>query len=117
MAPDGREDPQADARSSTAPPPADAADSMLNYREVLARAREQASREYFIALLRTLNGNVSRAAQRAGVERESLHRLLRRLGIDANEFRRESMPPSSEQAPSESSASGRAPRSLRPVLE
>jgi len=60
----------------------------LSYREALAEARDRGSREYLAALLKVCAGNVSRAAQRAGLERESLHRLLRRHGIDADTFRR-----------------------------
>jgi DNA-binding NtrC family response regulator len=58
-----------------------------SYREALAEARDRGSREYLEALLRTFGGNVSRAAERAGLERESLHRLLRRYGIEAGNFR------------------------------
>jgi transcriptional regulator of acetoin/glycerol metabolism len=38
--------------------------------------------------MRLFGGNVTRAAERAGVERESLHRLLRRYGVRADEPRR-----------------------------
>jgi DNA-binding NtrC family response regulator len=59
----------------------------FSYREALADARDRGSREYLAALLETFDGNVSRAAERAGLERESLHRLLRRYGIQADAFR------------------------------
>ena len=59
----------------------------LSYREALASARDKGSREYLSALLKALGGNVSRAAERAGLERESLHRLLRRYGIHAQTYR------------------------------
>jgi len=59
----------------------------VSYREALAAARDRGSREYLRALLGAFRGNVSRAAERAGLERESLHRLLRRHGIDAGVFR------------------------------
>lgn len=49
----------------------------LSYREVVDRA----SRECLIALMRELNGNVTEAAPRAGVERESLQPLLKRYGV------------------------------------
>jgi len=70
------------------PAAADAHLVALSYREALADARDRGSREYLEALLKVFAGNVSRAAQRAGLERESLHRLLRRHGIDADSFRR-----------------------------
>jgi two-component system response regulator AtoC len=60
----------------------------LPYREVIENAREQASREYLAALLREHEGNVTRAAGAAGMERESLHRLMKRYGLRAEEFRR-----------------------------
>jgi DNA-binding NtrC family response regulator len=59
----------------------------LSYREALASARDRGSREYLAALLKSFGGNVSRAAERAGLERESLHRLLRRHGIQAGPYR------------------------------
>jgi len=59
----------------------------LSYREALASARDRGSRDYLAALLKSFGGNVSRAAERAGLERESLHRLLRRHGIQAGAFR------------------------------
>ena len=59
----------------------------LSYREALASARDRGSRDYLAALLKSFGGNVSRAAERAGLERESLHRLLRRHGIQAGAYR------------------------------
>ena len=59
----------------------------LSYREALASARDRGSREYLTALLKAFEGNVSQAAEHAGLERESLHRLLRRYRIHADAFR------------------------------
>jgi DNA-binding NtrC family response regulator len=59
----------------------------FSYREALAEAQDRGTREYLVALLKVCAGNVSRAAERAGLERESLHRLLRRFGIQADAFR------------------------------
>jgi len=67
-----------------------------SYREALADARDRGSREYLVALLKTFGGNVSRAAERAGLERESLHRLLRRHGIQAESFRSPNAPRASD---------------------
>ena len=69
--------------STTTEPPLAA----LSYKEALASARDRGSQEYLTALLRAFGGNVSRAAEQAGLERESLHRLLRRHGIHADDFR------------------------------
>ena len=76
---------RAAASDSTQLSPEDLAS--LSYREALASARDRGSREYLAALLKAFGGNVSRAAERAGLERESLHRLLRRHGIQAGTFR------------------------------
>lgn len=74
------------ARSElTANIPSDLAN--LNYKEALDLARERASREYLVALMHEFGGSVTRAAERAGVERESLHRLLKRYGLRSNEFK------------------------------
>jgi len=59
----------------------------LPYREVLAVSRHQISKEYLIAVLKAVKGNVTQAADRAGVERESLHRLLKRYGLRADDYR------------------------------
>jgi two-component system response regulator AtoC len=60
----------------------------LRYHEALEVSREQASRRYLVALMRHFQGNVTSAAERAGMERESLHRVLKRHGIRPEDFRR-----------------------------
>ena len=60
----------------------------LPYREAVDLARERVSRDYLATVLRDVEGNVTRAAEKAGMERESLHRLLRRYGIHPDDFRR-----------------------------
>jgi two-component system response regulator HydG len=59
----------------------------LPYRDVVDEARDRVSREYLSALMREFGGNVTRAAERAGMERESLHRLLKRYGVRSEEFK------------------------------
>jgi DNA-binding NtrC family response regulator len=59
----------------------------LSYKELVHRARDVASREYLSDLMRKFNGAVTLAAEQAGIERESLHRLLKRYGIRADAFR------------------------------
>ncbi|MGI5860764.1 MAG: sigma-54-dependent transcriptional regulator [Myxococcales bacterium] len=59
----------------------------MPYREALDLVRERFSREYFSALLRETGGNVTRAAERAGMERESLHRLMKRHGVRSEDFK------------------------------
>jgi len=60
----------------------------MPYRDALELARERVSRDYLTALMREFDGNVTRAAERAGMERESLHRLLRRYGVRSEAFKR-----------------------------
>jgi DNA-binding NtrC family response regulator len=60
----------------------------LPYREAVDSARDTVSREYLIALMQEFGGNVTHAAERAGMERESLHRLLKRYGVRSDDFKR-----------------------------
>ena len=59
----------------------------LPYREAVDLARDRVTRDYLVALLRELDGNVTRAAERAGMARESLHRLLKRHGVRSDDFK------------------------------
>ncbi|BDG10679.1 sigma-54-dependent transcriptional regulator [Anaeromyxobacter paludicola] len=77
--------PPAVTRAPQGLPPGEAL-SGLPYREALDQARDQFSREYLVALMKEFGGNVTRAAERAGVERESLHRLLKRHGLRSRDF-------------------------------
>ncbi len=60
----------------------------MAYREAVDTARDRVSRDYLAALMREFGGNVTRAAERAGVERESLHRLLKRYRLRSDDFKR-----------------------------
>jgi len=60
----------------------------LPFRNAVDLARDRISRDYLVALLREFEGNVTQAAARAGVKRESLHRLLKQYGIRSDDFRR-----------------------------
>ncbi|MCM2333701.1 MAG: sigma-54-dependent Fis family transcriptional regulator, partial [Anaeromyxobacteraceae bacterium] len=59
----------------------------MPYREAVELARERVTRDYLAALLRELDGNVTRAAERAGMARESLHRLLKRYAIRSDDYK------------------------------
>jgi DNA-binding NtrC family response regulator len=59
----------------------------MPYREAVELARDRVTRDYLVALLRDLDGNVTRAAERAGMARESLHRLLKRHGVRSDDFK------------------------------
>lgn len=77
--------PEEIVNAATAEPEVDLA--ALSYREVLALSRDRMTRDYLIALLKAVKGNVTQAAERAGVERESVHRLLKRYGLRADDYR------------------------------
>jgi len=64
-----------------------AALAALPYKDAVAGARDRVTREYLVALMTEFGGNVTRAAERAGVERESLHRLLRKHGLRSDDFK------------------------------
>ncbi len=72
-----------------APAPALGADVLppQPLREVVEQARDRVTVEYLGALMREFQGNVTKAAAHAGMERESLHRLLRKHEIHPEEFR------------------------------
>jgi two-component system response regulator AtoC len=59
----------------------------MPYRDAVDLARDRVSRDYLAALLQEFEGNVTRAAERAGMERESLHRLLKRYGLRSDDFK------------------------------
>lgn len=59
----------------------------LHYDEYIELARYAMTRRYLIALLRRHRGSVTDAARGAKMKRESLHRLLRRHHLIADDFR------------------------------
>ncbi|MEE4263276.1 MAG: sigma-54 dependent transcriptional regulator [Desulfobacteraceae bacterium] len=59
----------------------------LNFKEAKDKMIALFHRNYIIALLNQTNGNISRAAQTAGIQRQYLHRLMKESGIDADDFR------------------------------
>jgi two-component system response regulator HydG len=59
----------------------------MPYREAIDLTRDRVSRDYLVALLREFNGNVTQAAARAGMERESLHRLMKRYKVHSDDFK------------------------------
>jgi DNA-binding NtrC family response regulator len=60
----------------------------MPYREAMETARDRISREYLSVLMHEFDGNVTRAAERAGIERESLHRLLKRYGVRSEDHKK-----------------------------
>jgi len=70
-----------------AAPAAGSALAALPYREVLEIIQERGLRDYLDALLTVTKGNVSRAAEKAEMARESMHRLLKRYRVDPEKYR------------------------------
>ena len=60
---------------------------MNSYRDFIEEARARASRAYLTELLQACHGNVTRAARRAGLTRESLHRILKRYCVQSTAFK------------------------------
>ncbi len=48
---------------------------------------DEAERDYLISLLARNRGNVSQAAKQSGLSRQGLHRLLKKHGITAGQYR------------------------------
>ncbi|MDA8083359.1 MAG: sigma-54 dependent transcriptional regulator [Nitrospiraceae bacterium] len=61
----------------------------LDYREARKKVLAAFNIEYISSLLRRTEGNVSLAAQSAGIERQSLQHLMRKYGINSALFRKE----------------------------
>ncbi|HET6923725.1 MAG TPA: response regulator [Anaeromyxobacteraceae bacterium] len=59
----------------------------VEFRRAIEEARDRASRDYLVNLLRSFHGNVTNAAKRAGMTRESLHRVLRKYGVRSEPFK------------------------------
>jgi len=59
----------------------------LTYDEYIELARYAITRRYLLALLGRHNGSVTDAAKGANMKRESLHRLMRRYHVTADDFR------------------------------
>jgi DNA-binding NtrC family response regulator len=61
--------------------------TQLPFKEAKDRMLEIFHRQYVEVLLQENNGNVSRAAEKAGIQRQYFHRLMKDAGIEAEEFK------------------------------
>ncbi|MBD3310093.1 hypothetical protein GF351_02645 [Candidatus Woesearchaeota archaeon] len=52
------------------------------------KAKDMFRRQYIVRLLRTHYGNISAVAKISGLDRRSIHRLIKGLNIDAERFRK-----------------------------
>jgi two-component system response regulator HydG len=62
-------------------------DAGMTWQAAIDHARDRMAPGYLRTLLAAERGNVVAAANRAGIERESFYRLLRKYGVRADEFR------------------------------
>jgi DNA-binding NtrC family response regulator len=59
----------------------------LSFREAKNRMISMFHEQYIRSLLGESGGNISRAAQMAGIQRQYLHRLMKEAGVYAREFK------------------------------
>lgn len=81
--------PLAEGVGAASAAPGDVPDVAVGFHEAVEAARDRASRQYLVHLMDALRGNVTHAAARAGITRESLYRLLRRHGVRPEQHRGE----------------------------
>ncbi len=65
----------------------DPTDGALGFHRAVEEARRRASRDYLVRLMRRFHGNVTQAAQQAGLTRESLYRVLRQYEVHPEQHR------------------------------
>jgi DNA-binding NtrC family response regulator len=63
-------------------------DLAVGFHCVVDEARDRSSREYLVALMRRFRGNVTEAAPEAQMTRESLHRVLKKYGVQPEDYRK-----------------------------
>jgi len=59
----------------------------LSFKDAKDRMIALFHNQYIMALLRESGGNISRAAEIAGIQRQYLHRLMKEAGIEAEQFK------------------------------
>jgi two-component system response regulator HydG len=59
------------------------------YRQAMDRMTIECQKSYLLAVLKLHGGNVTKAAEHAGIERESFHRLMRKCGLRSEDVKRE----------------------------
>ena len=59
----------------------------LSFKEAKDRMISLFHNQYIMSLLRESGGNISKAAETAGIQRQYLHRLMKEAGIEADQFK------------------------------
>jgi DNA-binding NtrC family response regulator len=59
----------------------------LSFKEAKEKMINRFHNQYIMALLRESGGNISKAAEMAGIQRQYLHRLMKEAGIEADQFK------------------------------
>ncbi len=82
-----------DIFTSVDPKPAEAPEVSCNFldmpfREAKEAVIKQFYRQYIMGLLEQHNGNISRAAEKAEIQRQYLHRLIKEAGLETEMFKR-----------------------------
>ncbi len=67
--------------SNHAPTANDSGESAMTFREAKEKFLGDWERDYFLQALRATGGNISRAAERTGMYRQSFQQKMRELGI------------------------------------
>jgi DNA-binding NtrC family response regulator len=60
----------------------------MPYREAKDKMISMFHNQYITTLLRESGGNISKAAEIAGIQRQYLHRLMREAEIEADQFKK-----------------------------
>jgi len=79
-----------DKEHETFYPDLDQGASRLSFKDAKDRMILMFHEQYIRSLLRESKGNISKAAELAGIQRQYLHRLMKESGIDAADFRQKS---------------------------
>jgi DNA-binding NtrC family response regulator len=59
----------------------------MSFKDAKERMIQKFHNQYICTLLEKSNGNISRAAEMAGIQRQYLHRLMKEVEIDAEHFK------------------------------
>jgi DNA-binding NtrC family response regulator len=76
-----------DSERETAMPELEMDMARLPFKDAKDRMMQMFHQQYIEALLREHGGNISRAAETAGIQRQYLHRLIKETGIDTDTFK------------------------------